>query len=128
MILIIGGAYQGKRSYAAENFGIAEQAWIDGAICTRKELLDAKAVYDFHKWVRRQMEDGYPVEQIAKEILEANPELLIVTDEVGYGIVPMDAKERAWREACGRVCTELAASARKVIRVCCGIGSTIKSE
>ena len=38
----------------------------------------------------------------------------------------MEAKEREWREACGRVCTKLAAYADQVTRVCCGLGTRIK--
>ena len=63
---------------------------------------------------------------LGKELYEKNPQIVVVTDEVGYGIVPMEAEERAWREACGRVCTVLAQQAEEVVRVCCGIGRRIK--
>ena len=36
-------------------------------------------------------------------------DVLLVSDEVGYGVVPMDAFDRAYREAVGRICTKLAA-------------------
>ena len=68
-----------------------------------------------------------PEEVVSRNfLLQENPDLIIVTDEVGYGIVPMDAKDREWREACGRVCTKLAAHAAQVVRVCCGIGTQLK--
>ena len=55
-----------------------------------------------------------------------NPRIVIVTNEVGYGIVPMEKEERVWRELCGRTCTNLASFADEVVRVCCGIVGRIK--
>ena len=49
-----------------------------------------------------------------------------VSQEVGYGVVPMDAFDRKYREAVGRVCTGLASKSKKVTRVVCGIGTVIK--
>ncbi|MFR1299013.1 MAG: bifunctional adenosylcobinamide kinase/adenosylcobinamide-phosphate guanylyltransferase [Blautia massiliensis (ex Durand et al. 2017)] len=39
--------------------------------------------------------------------------MILVSEEVGYGIVPADAFERQYREAVGRVCTALAAKKQK---------------
>ena len=63
---------------------------------------------------------------MAEQILQENPELIVVTAEVGYGLVPVDAFERQYREAVGRICTNLAACADRVDRVQCGIGTRIK--
>ena len=52
--------------------------------------------------------------------------MVIVSDEVGYGVVPIDAFDRKYREAVGRVCTELAGYSQRVTRVACGIGMVIK--
>ena len=60
------------------------------------------------------------------KIISRNPELVIVSQEVGYGVVPVDAFDRKYREAVGRVCTKLAAYSSKVTRVVCGIGTVIK--
>ena len=56
-------------------------------------------------------------------LYQKNPELVIVTDEIGCGIVPMDPFQREVREQSGRVCTALAGKARRVHRVICGIGT-----
>ena len=85
-----------------------------------------KAVHHFHSFIRRELDEGRPVRDLAETIWQENPDLIIVTDEVGYGIVPMDAKDREWREACGRVCTKLAVHAAQVVRVCCGIGTRLR--
>ena len=52
--------------------------------------------------------------------------IILVSDEVGYGVVPVDAFDRAYRERVGRICTELAAFSQKVTRVICGAGMVIK--
>ena len=52
--------------------------------------------------------------------------LVIISDEIGYGLVPVDVFEREYREKSGRVNCYLAEKADQVIRVVCGIGSRIK--
>ncbi|NCB91051.1 MAG: adenosylcobinamide kinase [Clostridia bacterium] len=126
MILVIGGAYQGKRAYASEKYDIEEKDWTDGENCTEDDILCSRAVYNFHIYIRRQAESGIDMTKLAEKIKKKNPKLIIVTDEVGYGIVPMEAMERTWREACGRVCTVLASYADEVIRISMGIGQKIK--
>ena len=74
---------------------------------------------------RKDREDAF-ARELAGELIRKNPELIIITDEIGCGIVPMDAGERIYRECAGRVCTELAAFSEKVYRVSCGIGVLIK--
>ena len=65
---------------------------------------------------------------MADEILTVCGESLqvVTSDEVGYGVVPMDAGERAWREAVGRGLCRIAQASERVTRVCCGIGVVIK--
>ena len=58
-----------------------------------------------------------------KAVMQKN----LVSEEVGYGIVPADAFERQYREAVGRVCTELAGKSSRVTRVVCGIGMVLKN-
>ena len=50
----------------------------------------------------------------------------IICDEVGNGIVPMDAFEREYRERLGRFLIEVAKRADRVERIMCGIGQRIK--
>ena len=65
-------------------------------------------------------------ENLADELIRRNPGIILVSDEVGYGVVPVDAFDRAYRERVGRICTELAAFSQKVTRVICGAGMVIK--
>ena len=72
------------------------------------------------------MAAGETAADLAEILYQKNPELVIVTDEIGCGIVPMDPFQREVREQTGRVCTALAGKARRVHRVICGIGTVIK--
>ena len=37
--------------------------------------------------------------RLAEELWEKNPDIILVSQEVGYGVVPMDAFDRKYREA-----------------------------
>ena len=58
--------------------------------------------------------------------LEKHPDTVIICDEVGNGIVPLDSFEREYRERLGRLLCEIAAKAERVERIVCGIGQRIK--
>jgi len=45
---------------------------------------------------------------------------------VGCGVVPVDKREREYREYTGRLMTELAEDADEVVQVLCGLGRRIK--
>ena len=109
MKLVIGGAFQGKLDFAKKMTG-KETGWADGAAVSKEELSACSGVYDF------------------QELLQKNPEICIVTNELGYGVVPIEPFDRKWREKTGRICTELAAKADSVTRVVCGIGILLKGE
>lgn len=50
----------------------------------------------------------------------------MTADEIGCGIVPMEAFERGYRETDGRICQRIAAYSEEVHRVICGLGMRIK--
>ena len=124
MRMIIGGAFQGKMEYAQKEYpGIR---WVDGAACSEEELLQCEGVYHFHLYIRKSMEKYEEMRLFADSIIRENPQIVIITDEIGYGLVPIDAFERRYREETGRICTRLAAFSERVDRVVCGIGLPIK--
>lgn len=109
MILIIGGAYQGKTAYAKTHFGN-----------------EYTIVNSYHLTVKEQLKEGKDPFKEASALLKGNDKCVIISDEVGYGLVPVDAFEREYREAVGRVNCYFAKEAEQVIRVICGIGTKIK--
>ncbi|MDO4173211.1 MAG: bifunctional adenosylcobinamide kinase/adenosylcobinamide-phosphate guanylyltransferase [Eubacteriales bacterium] len=104
-ILIVGGAAQGKTAFAK-------------TISPQTEIVD-----NLHAIVKAAMQEGRPIPK-AEEFLGKT----VVCNELGCGVVPMDAMERDWREHTGRLCCDLAARADRVYRVCCGIPQCIKEE
>lgn len=124
MELFIGGAYQGQEECARNRY--PKIVWIKGEECSRKDLLSAEGVLDFHRYIKKVVERGEDTGGLAEEIIRENPNLVLVLDEVGYGIVPVDPLERLYRESLGRVCIQLAKHARHVYRAVCGIEVVIK--
>ena len=115
MILVTGGAYQGKIAFAETLLEQRKQAGREGTLFPQ-----------FHEWVKDCMKAERNIEEELREKLAQEPDQIIVCDELGCGVVPMDAFERAWRERTGRIGCELAKQAEAVYRVTCGIGTRIK--
>ena len=125
MKLVVGGSFQGKLNYAKKTFGL-EEGWLDGDICGREEIFRARGVYHFHDFIRRELKAGRSVDGLASELMEKNPEVCIVSNELGYGVVPVEPFDRGYREAVGRTCEKLAAFSGEVHRVVCGVGLVLK--
>ncbi len=130
MYIITGGAFQGKWSYAQKQTGLPAAAFTDGETAGYEDIFHAEGIVNFHLYVRRCLtgQNEEELEAFAQRLYEENPGLILVTDEVGSGIVPMDPEERAYREAVGRVCTFLARRAQRVDRVVCGIGMVLQRK
>ena len=126
MRLVIGGYAQGKFSYVMERYGIQEAVVLDGTIEMTTMSQKNVVMNHFHKWVKGCLEKGKNPEPMLEEFLKKNPNCIIISDEVGNGIVPMEPFEREYRERLGRCLIELAKKAESVERVICGIGQKIK--
>ena len=123
-MLVTGGCFQGKTAYACEAFQIPPQEAADGGECPFEELYSAKLLYHFHEYIRRLMKAG---EEFSLErLLKKNPKIVLVVNELGCGVVPVDAFDREYRETVGRLCCRIAKEAKEVHRVVCGIGTVIK--
>lgn len=126
MIMITGGAYQGKKAYAAERFGLSPEEMIDGTYCGYTELINAKCVYNYHKFIKKLLKNGEDAVQYTTELCGNNSGLIVIMDEIGSGIIPLDREERSWREVTGRCGCIIAERSDEVIRMICGIPEMIK--
>ena len=97
MKLVIGGVAQGKLDYVLEN------------------MIEKTEKYDVQEYILKFM-----------QFAEKNKDTIVIADEIGNGIVPLDAFEREYREQTGRAEILLAKKADEVVRVICGIGQKIK--
>lgn len=137
MIVITGGAFQGKLEFAktlTEYFKDEEHPVIvEGErlaeVClagnSPEEYADmlrqAEIIAHFQLYVRKLLEQGKDAAAEAEKLSKSNPDLIIEVTELGCGIVPVDGFDRAWREAVGRISCTLAKRADAVYRVNCGI-------
>ena len=136
MVLVIGGMCQGKHDFC------------------RSEFPDAEVIEHYEENIREELKEGKdPVSEAEKwldeisAVMEMNGtdsaihlsmdtenrfkeqlprELVIIMNEVGSGVVPMDKDEREWREAVGRVSCLFAKKADKVYRLLAGIPQRLK--
>ena len=76
---------------------------------------------------KRTFAQRLPGTRIA-EVQELSAYDIVMATEVGGGVVPMDAGERAAREAAGRLACLLAARAGCVVQMFCGIPTVLKGE
>lgn len=120
MELYIGGSSQGKLHYVLQKkgYGIEQVSETKPS----KNIREIKIWNGFHKWFRQELLDGNCPEDNLKEIAD----LIIISDEVGNGIVPMESFEREYRERLGRCLCYIAQRADCVERIACGIGQKIK--
>ena len=136
MRLVIGGYAQGKLHYVLKKYELTQASVQEAENCLSS--MDAAAaggtaeqepvvvVNHLHRWTRREIEAGREPELELEAFLRRVPDCILICDEIGSGIVPMDAKEREWRERTGRIMTRLAQNAESVERVICGIGQILK--
>ena len=109
MKLYIGGAYQGQDELA------------------RRENPDGQVFERFHETIRETvLNKGKKASVFAEQFCREHPEAVVVSDEVGAGVVPRAAEDRAFRETVGRVLCVIARNAEQVTRCVCGIGVRIK--
>lgn len=125
MILIIGGAYQGKTDFALKNFGLEKNEITEGS-WSFSELIRAKCIRHFENFVSAAIEKNESPEKLTLNLLNENPDAVIIMTETGGGIVPVEKSERIYREKAGKTGCLLAERAEKVIRVTCGIPVIIK--
>ena len=127
MVLIFGGAYQGKLEYALENFSLSEK---DVYYCEERAGIDLsfKVINNLENFVMACVKEGLEAKELLDEYGDALEDKIIIVTDISQGIVPMDQNERWWREMTGRTMLYLSRRADRVIRVFCGLGQEIKSQ
>ena len=151
MILVIGGYAQGKLEYVKSKYSVSDEDIYDFEKlndlrdidntsrndnynendCRFMEWLESKSdrcivFNNINKLIEREYYTGNSPEILIETIISNYPNAIIITDEVGNGIVPVDKNERLLREKIGRIQCVLAEKADEVKRVVCGIGQKIK--
>ena len=132
MKLVIGGYVQGKLDYVLDGSAVQDFYIADSELPNAEQLQWAEdngktvIVNHFHEWMRASIRQGKNAEQEILEFISNAPGCIVISDEIGNGIVPIDSFEREYRERTGRILVKLAEQADEVVRVICGIGQRIK--
>lgn len=122
MILIIGGAYQGKTEYAKKTYGLQDA---DIFTCENTDIdPNARAIRHLERFALACVRAGKEPAEVLNAI-DLSDKILICED-ISCGVVPMDAVEREWREAVGRMNAMIAAKAARVTRLFCGLPLELK--
>ena len=120
MILIIGGAYQGKLDFAKDAFGITDE---DVHTCDAGEIdFSKRCIYKIEEFTYSNPDPiGY---------FQAHREdwgnCILICQDIFCGVVPMGAENRAWRQNTGRLSQYLSKEATQVSRIFCGLEQRLK--
>lgn len=109
MIFVTGPLFAGKREYIRQALGLSQEEFAQRAV-----------------WDVQDLAAEAPDLSVLTEGLVKNE--IVVATEIGGGVVPIDPKERAAREAAGRLACLLARRADTVIRVYCGLPQVLKGK
>lgn len=124
MELYIGGYAQGKLAYVKRLYPDAKKfdendfdcLWDFSNLDSQKVIIN-----HFHLIVKKGLDE----EKIEKLLMYKN-NLVIISDEIGSGLVPIEESERIYREKTGRILTRLASESECVVRIICGLAQRIK--
>jgi len=123
MVLVIGGAYQGKLDYVMETYPGKSVYHCDTD--TPDPDFSADVINALHLLVLARVKKGADTLEYLRERLPLLRDKIIICDDISCGVVPADPEARLWRETTGRCLALLAKNAGEVVRVFCGIASSI---
>ncbi len=119
------GAESGGKSRLATEEGEERLSVADGKTDEFQAAFRCRIVDNLHEYIRRLGTEA-EIENFLTRLLRDNPDAILVCNEVGCGIVPMEKADRLWRESVGNACQFLAREADQVYRVICGLPQKIK--
>lgn len=122
MILVTGGAYSGKTYFIKQKYKLTDEDFISAEYVNAENIAKYKCVYDFHKYIEKNIDSNEHVLQLFRN----NEDIIVELREVGSGIVPIDEKKRKLREVIGRTGCILADNADEVYRLVCANAMKLK--
>lgn len=134
MILVIGGAYQGKLELVLSWLGYsgleagpdgAREIWADGSRDSFEEIGRRPVIGGVQCYLARCQAGEADADEWLERLVEASPAYVIM-DEIGSGVVPIEPEQRELRELVGHAGQRLAKEAEAVYRVVCGQAVRIK--
>ncbi|MCI8300992.1 MAG: hypothetical protein HFI69_11755 [Lachnospiraceae bacterium] len=138
MILVTGGAFQGKGKFARDlvcqkqkhktpqTILVSEAAALQRKNAELQNGVHPDIILGIHQWIRILLESGKDPVVMVQELLDLNPHAVFTMDQVGCGVVPLEAFDRKYRETVGRIGCNIARQAEEVYLLNCGLARRIK--
>lgn len=124
MILIIGGAYQGKRDFAMAAFGLTESQIFT---CTGTDMdFSAPCIDKIEEFTLACVQAGKDPLEAFRENKPLWEHSILICQDIFCGVVPVDARLRQWRQVTGQLCQYLTENADRVSRMFCGLEQRLK--
>ncbi len=128
MQLFIGAFGQNKLENVRLKLNLTDCKFADGANCSENEFEEALIVNHVHLYIRNHLQQLKTDEGQACffRCLSEQENKILIGDEIGCGIIPLDSFEREYREIYGRMMCRIAQNAKRVTRLVCGVHQVIK--
>ena len=126
MILLFGGAYQGKLAYAMDRFAFSGD---DVYRCTADNAVMPEAkklICGIDLWILALVKADADAAEAVRRFIDANTTAVVICNDISGGVVPVDPVLRQWRETVGRSMAALSRASDEVIRLFCGIPTRLK--
>ncbi len=124
MVLIIGGAYQGKLDFAKAAFTLSED---DIFTCNGPEIdFSKRCINSIEEFSLACIRYGTDPSEYFKAHKAAWKNSILICEDIFCGVVPMGAEMRTWRQATGRLYQYLSREAAEVSRIFCGLEQKLK--
>jgi len=125
MYFIFGGKSQGKLDYAKQLYGETLTV-CDLESCAIEDAFSADILMNIQDAIKSMLLSGQNPSDYFRNHIDQFSSKILIGDEIGCGIVPIDALEREWRDETGWVYQFLVSKAKRVDRVWAGIGQILK--
>lgn len=126
MILIFGGAYNGKLNYVKDKYNLRDE---DIYYCNSSEInFDKKVISGFDIFTREMTLKNLDALDYINKNIDKFKDKIIISDDISSGIVPIDRIDRKWRDINGKILQILSKESNKVIRIFFGIEMILKNE
>ena len=116
----------GKLAYANSLYGPPNRVCDMGGETDIKSIGDADFIVNLHMGMRRLLTQNISAEEFLTDNMEILRGKVLIGDEIGAGVVPIDPFERRWRDETGTLYQFLAKEAEIVDRVWAGLPMRLK--
>ena len=124
MVLIIGGAYQGKLDYAKAGFFIADN---EVFTCDSAKIdFSRRCIYCIEKFTLACVRETIDPTEYFRSRREKWKDSILICRDIFCGVVPVDSLLRQWRQETGQLCQYLTKNAEAVSRIFCGLEQRLK--